>query len=466
MQNSLKDIVGSLHEIKIKVQNPPRYKHFQNALDKFNGLVNKIGELNDYSKDLSKLLLMSQVNLNMRLNAIGNQSSKGVAHRISSDSLDYVIDDSKARLCNIEFHSTFKSKHRKGITCCASYGPNHFVTGSFDERLIIWDLKTFEEVKEPKAISLKKVPSSLLTLLDEKNEANSLIIGSKDGFVVILDNRFKISQILKEHESQVSSFGYLSNLGVLISGAYDATIAIYARNEGNKFSTVRKLEETEAINCVELYDELRFLTGSDDCMIKLWEVNITSNENKWSVVLLPKTIVNDYSVNLMKMSRVNRRVIAVNSFNKINLWDIDTGNLLNKLRVHRENIIKFGLIEFSSLKTTKLMSKKQKNYMSWDPNKPFITTEEITKLNLISTDPIYLLSFGEDHKITLTDIHNSKKIDERISFKGDVDLRESVMSLMFLADEREEKVYFLNCSNRENSMNLWTIHFESSQQKN
>jgi len=176
--------------------------------------------------------------------------------------------------------------------------------------------------------------------------------------------------------------------------------------------------------------------------------------------------VNDYSVNLMKMSRVNRRVIAVNSFNKINLWDIDTGNLLNKLRVHRENIIKFGLIEFSSLKTTKLMSKKQKNYMSWDPNKPFITTEEITKLNLISTDPIYLLSFGEDHKITLTDIHNSKKIDERISFKGDVDLRESVMSLMFLADEREEKVYFLNCSNRENSMNLWTIHFESSQQKN
>lgn len=456
---SLKEIVGILEKIRIKVQNPPRYKFFQNALDKFNSFVGKITELNDFSKDMSKLLLMSQVNLNMRLNAVGTVSSQGVAHRISSDSLDYVIEDSKTQLCNIEFQSTFKSKHRKGITCCASYGPKCFVTGSFDERLIMWDLQTFEEMKNPKFITLKKVPSSLLTLLDERGEASNLVVGTKDGFVVILDRLFKISQILKEHESQVSSFVYLPHLNVLISAAYDATIAVYARMEG-KFSTVRKLEEAESINCLEVYDEMRFMTGSDDCMVKFWEVSMSVNENKWGVVLLPKTIVNDYSVNTMKMSRVNKRVLAVNSFNKINLWDIDTGRLLNKLRVHRENITKFGLIEFSSLKTSKFMNKKQKNYMSWDPKKPFITAEEITKFSLIIKDPMYLLSFGEDHKISLTDVKNSKKIDERISFKGDVDLNDCAMSLIFFADEREEKVYFLNCINRENAMNLWTIHFE------
>ena len=462
IQAGFNEIVTILNAIRIKVQNPPRYKHFQNALDKFNGFVSKISELKDFSKDLSKLLLMSQVNLNLQLNTIG----KNTLHNstiISSDSMSYIVQNPESKLCNIEFLSNLKSKHKKGITCCTSYGPYNFVTGSFDERLIIWNLKTFQEVNEPKAINLKKVPSCLMTLLDEHGNPKKLIIGNKDGFVVILDANFKINQILKEHESQVSCFGSLRNGVVLVSGAYDATIAIYVlNNNDDKFAKIRRLEEMESINCLDIYDDQRFITGSDDCMIKLWEVSLNTTENKWSIDM-SRSIVNDYSVNFLKLCKVNKRIIAVNSFNKINLWDIDTQRLLNKLKIHREGISKFGLIEFKFFNLN--LPKKKPKHNTWDPNKEFQDiNEQITNVNLITKDPIYLLSFGEDHKIILTDINNYKKIDERISYKGDVDLSDSSMSLMYFTDEKDDKIYFLNCINRDNTLNLWTINFENSVQ--
>lgn len=456
-QSHLQEVAGILNEIRIKVQNPPRYKHYQNAMDKFNGFIAKITDIKEYSKDLSKVFLMSQVNLNLQLNAFGkNHNSTTISH----DSLNYICNYQKNKLLNIEFHSSLKSKHKKGITCCASYGPNNFATGSFDERVIIWDLKTFKESNL--SVSLKKVPSCLLTLLDYNQTPKKLVVGNKDGFIAILNSQLKPEQIFKDHESQVSCFASLKDGDILVSGAYDGTIVIYARNSFDKlFSVVKKIEEMEAINCLDIYNQEKFLTGSDDCMIKLWEISMNKTENKWSFVAHEKNnIVNDYSVNFLKLCQVNKRIIAVNSFNKINLWDIDSGRLLKKLKYHHEGIIKFGFIEFKSFKGI-VQSKRRTKYCSWDSNKKDFASidQNLTSVNLITKDPIYLLTFGEDHKINLIDINNSEKIVEKISYKGDVDLKDSTVSLMFFTDERENKIYFMNAINRENILNLWTINF-------
>ncbi len=303
---------------------------------------------------------------------------------------------------------------------------------------------------------------------DDHKQPKRLIIGTKDGFVVILDSQFKMDKILKEHESQVSCLGSLRNGEILVSGAYDGTIAVSSVYEKDQFSTIRKIEEIEAIYCIEIYDDQRFFTGSDDCMIKLWEVGLNQGENKLSIDMMPKGIVNYYSVNYLKLCKLNKRIIAVNSFNKINLWDIDTGRLMVKLKVHRDGIVRFGLIEFKSFDMDFLANnnkKKKPKYNSWDPNKKDfqLTNEQVTNVNLITKDPIYILSFGEDHKIALLDINNNvkKKVDEVISYRGDVDLNESSMSLMFFTDEREDKIYFLNSINRDNSLNLWSISPEN-----
>jgi len=124
--------------------------------------------------------------------------------------------------------------HSNAVSCC-QFGSNEKSTcwtGSFDSSMILWDLRA--NMCARKYFSNKSVNVNCPILCLQADEPK-VICGAWDGFVKIIDSR--------------------SDVGILRS--------IHAHKE--------------AINCIQLFQDERVVTGSYDWSIKIWQPTSLNN---------------------------------------------------------------------------------------------------------------------------------------------------------------------------------------------
>lgn len=163
----------------------------------------------------------------------------------------YIAEIEAPIIENLEGHT--------GEVLCLLTHENYLFTGSFDQKIGIWDLKTRKSIK-----TLKEHQGSISCL---QMYGDRLLSGSWDKTIKLWDLKtFQCIETLKGHDSGISCFLLYNDR--LLSGSQDKTIKIW---DLKSFECIQTLEGHEGnVSCLQRYDQL-FISGSWDKKIKIWD---------------------------------------------------------------------------------------------------------------------------------------------------------------------------------------------------
>ncbi|XP_043280984.1 cilia- and flagella-associated protein 52 [Venturia canescens] len=160
--------------------------------------------------------------------------------------------------------------HIKAVSAiCVTRDGTRLVTGGCDGQVRIWSL--FPEVQRLE--SIMKEHRGPVTSLQMSSNDTEAISSSTDGICIIWDiNRCLRKQVLMGNTMFMSARFSPNGVQVLTCGT-DRKIAYWETLDG---SLIRELEGSSAggLNCLDTSPDGRyFVTGSNDCIVKIWEYN-------------------------------------------------------------------------------------------------------------------------------------------------------------------------------------------------
>lgn len=446
-------------QIKVKVEDHPKYIFHQNGDEVLKKLFEKLKDLKFLAKNIDNALLMKDSNLNLLLNSKG-KNVNDFSLSLGKYNNHIISKKNQFKPISMVFLSQIKSLHTKGITCMAPFGSDHIVSGSNEGILYFTNLRTFNE-SEIKGISMMgSIPTSMITINDDRNNFKLFIIGFHKGMICIFsfDNLSAPKDIFWEHQSKISGLLALKNNEILISVSLEGLISAYNLHLAKKLKSVK---EPESINCIEAHDFDSFLTGSEDCMVKLWRL-----DEKFNLIEVMK-IVNEDSLNFIRFYQTNKNIIITNQYDKINIWNIKTGELKKQFKAHNGNILQAYLFECNN-KTRwsyDIINQIEQKSISMKIHSMDKTREKKKELNIPHFDElfdgrVYLLTVGEDQKLRLWNLwkQKTKKIYETNIFSGEINLKDALINFIFLTNEKDDLIYFLNSIDSDNKFNLWKIN--------
>ena len=184
----------------------------------------------------------------------------------------------------------------------------------------IWDAKTGNElvnledtlfVKESNYVGRI---SSICFSPDDKRIA----IGCDSGMVGVLDIQTgKKLLTFKGHQYDVTSIAYMTD-NTIVTGSKDKTAKVWDASTGHEFLTFKRHEEEISFVTNNGSD---IVTGSGDGTVKMWngagEELLTIREPEGGFIYA-------------KLSLHNERIVTVDPYNTISIWDVKKGNKLLK----------------------------------------------------------------------------------------------------------------------------------------
>ncbi len=207
--------------------------------------------------------------------------------------------------------------HEKSVKCVENFDRS-IITGSDDKTIKVWD-----KINSHSTALIEKLDVQIRALLKFDR---FLFSSSTDSSIIGLDSEKKWSKIftLSGHTRAVQC---LAKMGpMLLSGSTDESIKMWDAQTG--FKCVRTFHEhTKTVTKVLPQDENVFLSGSSDCMVRVWDVRCDKSI---------RTLVghNHFISSLIKVSDY---VVSASLEGKIMFWDKDW-QCLQSSEISGENV--------------------------------------------------------------------------------------------------------------------------------
>lgn len=171
---------------------------------------------------------------------------------------------------NGEFYFSIHNAHTKAVsTIAVTSDDTTLISGGCDGQVRVWDIKTDMR----RLITILKEHRGPITSLHVSSNNEDLISSSTDGTCVVWDIiRYNRKHILMNNTMFMMAQFTPDGIQILTCGT-DRKIAYWETLDG---SLVRDIEGSSAgtINCVDISPDGRyFVTGSNDCTVKIWEYN-------------------------------------------------------------------------------------------------------------------------------------------------------------------------------------------------
>ncbi|CEG67325.1 hypothetical protein RMATCC62417_03771 [Rhizopus microsporus] len=237
---------------------------------------------------------------------------------------------------NMSKHYTLKRHHSASITCLQlSEANNTLITGSQDKTVTVWNLETGQVLRQLKGHSR---PIRTLQFDDTK-----LVTGSSDHTLRIWN--YNTGQCIRTLEGHTDGVNHLHfNCRLLASGSADATIKVWNFQTGECFTLTG---HTQAVNHVQIHQQHFLVSASDDCTLRLWDLNkrvcIRTFHGHVGPIMTAIPGMPGHS-----FSKENDAVIISGSKDHtIKVWSIQTGQCLQTLFGHVQGI---GALAFDKLR--------------------------------------------------------------------------------------------------------------------
>lgn len=213
--------------------------------------------------------------------------------------------------------------HTKSVRSLLQFDENTLITASFDSKIIIWDLNTFEKIRE--LTGHNDFIRCLLKIDDE-----TFATGSNDHTIKIwsINQDKELRTILGSTCFVLTLIKIESNLWV--SGTGDGNIIFW--DLLNKDSPLFILEGHKLSTwCLEkLHDSNLLASGSGDSTIRIWDIN----KRKC------KKILNTGNTNITGISNMNKKMIAsFSSDGMIRFWNYYKGEIVKKICAFEKSMI-------------------------------------------------------------------------------------------------------------------------------
>jgi WD40 repeat protein len=276
-----------------------------------------------------------------------------------------------------DFSSNSFISHSGGVNSLdISPNGNYLISGSKDETVCVWNLKTnlLEKTLKFDGSSIKRVSFN--------KDGSKFLVGVYEQFVEIDLLSFKRKSSKNVHSSFVEACNYSSdNMFILTSSWRDKTLVVWRANNFKKEIALDELNNWINNAIFNKNSTLIFSAGHDH-LIKVWNINTGG--------LVKSFAGHDDWVYDVCLSD-DENTLYSGSFDKsIKVWDVKSGKNLSTLKGHTEGIVCLDL----------------------------------------SKDCKYLASGGADSSIIIWDLTTKKEVQRLIGHKG------TVMDLKFSSDNK------------------------------
>lgn len=452
MMNKLNN---SMVAVRNKLDHPPKYKTYHNSSQILNTFKHNLDQNLKQATEFAEILLISQNQSEMLF-----KGKSSLTYEISLNNLG-VCKKFNSEPKTLTLCSTINTSHKKGINCMAMFGNDKFATGANDFIIRIWDLSTFKFIK---GFKCERIPYSLLTLEDEVGRP-VLISGHAEGYLIVVTENLEIKHVFKEQDSLISSIIALSDGRTIIAGSYDSTIVIY---DIKNCVAIRKItDHVESLNCLDVSSNFKKIaSGSDDTSIKIWNLSY-SKTFVFQNLVLGKSFDNGHSVKTIKFLIAHPNILLSNCYNIIKMWDCELGICVKKVCKHDHYIYKIVTLEMKSDKEKPIKMRKTASFNVLIEEKSFISSNDLEKhefsntqsdlMDLLKLEQLYILTFGQDHKIKLWSVMQETRIFEANDELKEFSLEDPFGNALLLINEKDNMTHFLSTSDKETYINIWKI---------
>ncbi|KAL0084916.1 WD40-repeat-containing domain protein [Phycomyces blakesleeanus] len=209
--------------------------------------------------------------------------------------------------------SSMADMHTEGIYC-VQFDNDKIVSGSRDQTIKIWDIRTGEC-----RTTLQAHNASVLCL---QYDDNYILSGSSDATIIQWDIRTgEIIQVLAGHGESVLNLRFAKDR--LVSCSKDRTIRVWDLETGTMLKQL--IGHRAAVNALQFKDN-RVVSASGDRTIKLWDMETGQCLRTFD----------SHSRGIACVEFDGNRIVSGSSDQTIKIWDVATGECLHTLSGHTE----------------------------------------------------------------------------------------------------------------------------------
>ncbi|ORX87029.1 WD40 repeat-like protein [Anaeromyces robustus] len=333
-----------------------RLKDYQNSFNKSFNNKKKTENENEIQKKYKEFenipgLWRAIYYLHLKLDSNWNNKKYSIYNMVSHTDSIYCLQYNNERIISGSRDQTIKVWDLKTNECIKTlnghtgsilslqFDANYLVTGSSDSTIILWDIKSFEIVR--------RITGHQDSVLSVKFNKDYIVSSSKDHTIRIWD--IKTGEFVRKLEGHKTVANAIQLKGdIIVSASGDRLIRAWSLSTGKLLKTFEG--HTRGIACI-FFDGNIIISGSSDCTLKVWDFH----SNKLLFTLYGHT-------ELVRTIQFDGKKIVSGSYDRtIKIWDFKSKQLLFSLDGHLSKIF---CLQFSDSKIISCSS--DKHIIKWD----------------------------------------------------------------------------------------------------
>ena len=241
--------------------------------------------------------------------------------------------------------------HRKGKVYSVAFSPdnNHFVSGSEDKTIKLWNINTqLNKNYKIEEIETFKGHKKAVKSVDFNNTGRLIVSGSEDNTVKIWDTTGTVLHTLEGHINSVECVKFSNNGKFIASGSADNTIKLWDVNEGKLIKTF--IGHTSGVESVAFSSDDKYIVSASlDNTIKTWNITTGKSENTYK-----KHTGGVYAVTFGD----NNEIISGSADGSIKSWNKNINTVISYTHIEIPDTTSKIISGKSNLKPTPKLSSK------------------------------------------------------------------------------------------------------------
>lgn len=251
-----------------------------------------------------------------------------------------------------------------------------FVSGSDDNTIKIWNLKSKKEIRTLKG------HKGFVYSVAISSDGQTLVSGGKDQTIKVWNlNTGQEIRTLMGHIGIVTSIAISPDHKILVSGSYDKSIKIWNLNTGEEIRTLRG-HSAEVLSVTISPDGQKFASASADRTIKVWNLNMGKE--------IGSLKGHSADVNAIAISPDGQMLASASDDKTVKVWKINTAKEIGQLTGHSGHV---NAVAFSPDGNKIVTGSDDKTVKIWNLN----TGETLDTLKGHSEE-VFAVAFSADGK--------------------------------------------------------------------